>query len=94
MVKTGLRLAASYLATQEGTQVLAWARRVLPDLETVDDIALHASAHYLMGTAKFRNGYSMSDAAIHYAEAYEACEYGSPLTEKNKSTLFPFLTTV
>ncbi|MFN8492247.1 MAG: BTAD domain-containing putative transcriptional regulator [Caldilineaceae bacterium] len=68
-IKAGLRLAASYLATQEGAQVLAWARRVLPDLETVDDIGLHASAHYLMGTAKFRNNYSLSEAAIHYAEA-------------------------
>lgn len=68
-IKAGLHLAASYLATQDGAQVLAWARRVLPDLETVEDIALHASAHYLMGTAKFRNNYSLSEAAIHYAEA-------------------------
>lgn len=33
-------------------------------------------------------------AAIHYAEAYEACEYGSPLTDEKKSVLFPFLITV
>jgi tetratricopeptide (TPR) repeat protein len=68
-VKAGLRLAASYLATQEGAQVLYWAQRVLPDLETVEDVTLHASAHYLMGTAKFRNGYGQEEAAAHYAEA-------------------------
>lgn len=64
--KAGLRLAASFLGTQEGAQVLHWARRVLPDLEAVDDPMLHASAHYLMGTAKFRNGYSLHEAEGHY----------------------------
>ncbi len=69
IVKAGLRLAASYIGTQDGAQVLYWTRRVLPDLETTDDPELQASAHYLMGTAKFRNGYSMSEAASHYATA-------------------------
>lgn len=68
-IRAGLYLAGSYLSTSEGAQVLYWARRVLPDLETVTDPALHASAHNLMGTAKFRNGYSLSEAAAHYAEA-------------------------
>ncbi|MFN8446045.1 MAG: BTAD domain-containing putative transcriptional regulator [Caldilineaceae bacterium] len=68
-IKAGLRLAGSYISEQDGAQVLYWTRRVLPDLETVDDPELQASAHYLMGTAKFRNGYSMSEAAAHYAEA-------------------------
>jgi N-acetylglucosamine malate deacetylase 1 len=27
---------------------------------------------------------------VHYAEAFEACEYGSPLTEEAKKRLFPF----
>lgn len=27
---------------------------------------------------------------VEYAEAFEGCEYGSPLTEENKDTLFPF----
>ena len=27
---------------------------------------------------------------IQYAEAFEGCEYGAPLTEKNKQVLFPF----
>ncbi|MCB0064228.1 MAG: AAA family ATPase [Caldilineaceae bacterium] len=65
-IKAGLRLAASYLGTQDGAQVLYWARRVLPDLETVKDPLLHASAHYLMGTAKFRNGYALHEAEAHY----------------------------
>ena len=68
-IKAGLYLAGSYLSTSDGAQVLYWARRVLPDLELVDDVTLHASAHYLMGTAKFRNGYSLTEAATHYAEA-------------------------
>jgi LmbE family N-acetylglucosaminyl deacetylase len=29
-------------------------------------------------------------AKVHYAEAFEACEYGSPLTEEAKKRLFPF----
>ncbi|MEZ4733293.1 MAG: AAA family ATPase [Caldilineaceae bacterium] len=68
-IKAGLQLAGSYLSTGEGAQVLHWARRVLPDLETVEEFTFHASAHYLMGTAKFRNGYAMQEAAAHYAEA-------------------------
>ena len=28
--------------------------------------------------------------AIRFAEAFSACEYGSPLTEENEKTLFPF----
>ena len=68
-IRAGLRLATSYLGTQEGAQVLRWARRVLPDLEVVEDPTLHASAHYLMGTAKFRNGYDLSEAEQHYIEA-------------------------
>ncbi len=68
-IKAGLRLATSYLGTQEGAQVLRWARRVLPDLEVVADPTLHASAHYLMGTAKFRNGYDLGEAEQHYIEA-------------------------
>lgn len=28
---------------------------------------------------------------VRYIEAFEPCEYGSPLTEENKRTLFPFL---
>ena len=27
---------------------------------------------------------------VQYAEAFEACEYGTPLTEENRSRLFPF----
>ena len=70
-VKAGLRLAASHLATQEGAAVLRWARRVLPDLEMVEDAELHASAHYLMGTAQYRNGYDMAAAATHLQKATE-----------------------
>lgn len=73
-VKAGLTLATSYLATQEGAQVLHWARRVLPDLETVEDPTLHASAHYLMGTAKFRNGYALREAEMHYQTAMNVVE--------------------
>jgi LmbE family N-acetylglucosaminyl deacetylase len=29
---------------------------------------------------------------VHYAEAFEACEYGAPLTSENLHTLFPFFT--
>lgn len=68
-LKACLYLAGSYLSTGNGAQVLYWARHVLPELETVDDATLRASAHYLMGTAKFRNGYSLTEAAAHYAEA-------------------------
>ncbi len=73
-VKAGLTLATSYLSTQEGAQVLHWARRVLPDLETVEDPQLHASAHYLMGTAKFRNGHSLHEAETHYRAAMNLVE--------------------
>ncbi|MBX3013550.1 MAG: AAA family ATPase [Caldilineaceae bacterium] len=68
-IRANLYLAGSYLATGEGAQVLYWAQQILPDLETVEDPIFHASAHYLLGTAKFRNGYSMQEAAAHYAEA-------------------------
>ncbi len=70
-VKAGLTLATSYLSTQEGAEVLYWARRVLPDLESVTDPHLHASAHYLMGTAKFRNGYALREAEMHYTKAMD-----------------------
>jgi len=73
-IKAGLHLAASYLGTQEGAQVLYWARRVLPDLEAVDDPLLHASAHYLMGTAQFRNGYSLSESEEHFSTAMKLVE--------------------
>lgn len=73
-IKAGLHLAASYLGTQEGAQVLHWARRVLPDLETVDDAILHATAQYLMGTAQFRNGYALSEAETHFAAAIDLVE--------------------
>ncbi|MCB0104641.1 MAG: AAA family ATPase, partial [Caldilineaceae bacterium] len=69
VIKAGLHLAASYLGTQDGTKVLHWARRVLPDIENLDDPTLHASAHYLMGTAQFRNGYSLSEAESHFRSA-------------------------
>lgn len=29
-------------------------------------------------------------AAVKYAEAFEICEYGAPLTDENRHTLFPF----
>lgn len=75
-IRASLYLAGSYLATGEGAQVLHWAQQILPDLETVEDPTFHASAHYLMGTAKFRNGYSMQEAAAHYAQATRlATEY-------------------
>ncbi|MEZ4713100.1 MAG: AAA family ATPase [Caldilineaceae bacterium] len=70
-VKAGLRLAASHLGTQEGAAVLRWASRVLPDLELVEDAELHASAHYLMGTAQYRNGYDMTAAAAHLQKSTE-----------------------
>ncbi|MEZ4660591.1 MAG: AAA family ATPase [Caldilineaceae bacterium] len=73
-VKAGLRLAASHLGAQEGAEVLRWARRVLPDLELVADVELHASAHYLMGTAQYRNGYAMTAAAAHLQKATELVE--------------------
>jgi tetratricopeptide (TPR) repeat protein len=70
-IRAGLHLAGSYLGTQEGAQVLYWARRVLPDLEVVDDPLLHASAHWLMGTAQFRNGYALHEAEAHFAAAID-----------------------
>ncbi|MEZ4679916.1 MAG: hypothetical protein R2932_37425 [Caldilineaceae bacterium] len=33
------------------------------------DPTLHAAAHYLMGTAKFRNGYALAEAEGHYHTA-------------------------
>ena len=29
--------------------------------------------------------------SVQYAEAFEGCEYGAPLTEENRAELFPFL---
>lgn len=69
--KVGLRLASSYLGTQEGAQVIRWARRVMPDLAAAADPTLHASAHYLMGTAKFRNDGALAAAEAHYIQATE-----------------------
>lgn len=80
-INAGLYLAGSYLSTSDGAQVLYWARRVLPDLELVDDVTLHASAHYLMGTAKFRNGYSLTEAATHYAAATRLAAAHQPESE-------------
>lgn len=80
-LKAGLYLAGSYLSTSDGAQVIYWACRVLPDLETVEDATLHASAHYLMGTAKFRNGYSLTEAAAHYAEATRLATAQQPESE-------------
>lgn len=81
VVKAGLRLAGSYLGTQEGANVLHWARRVLPDLELVEDVTLHASAHNLMGTAKFRSGYDMDEADAHFQQATELVKAYSIDTE-------------
>lgn len=69
--RVGLHLAGSYLGTQEGAQVIHWARRVMPDLAAVSDPTLHASAHYLMGTAKFRNDAALAEAEAHYVQATE-----------------------
>ena len=76
VIKAGLHLAASYLSTQDGAQVLHWARRVLPDLESIDDPTLHASAHYLMGTAQFRNGYPLGEAESHFRKAMALVDDG------------------
>ena len=32
--------------------------------------------------------------AVEFAEAFEACEYGAPLTEEKKAILFPFVSAV
>jgi len=69
--KVGLRLAGSYLGTQEGAQVIHWAQRVMPDLDAVADPTLHASAHYLVGTAKFRSDAALAEAEAHYVQATE-----------------------
>jgi hypothetical protein len=35
--------------------------------------------------------YGPQRGAVRYVEAFEPCEYGSPLNEENRRRLFPFL---
>lgn len=64
------------------TERCAWLRqRLEPRLRRVADL-YRPKLLALYGAARGQQ--------VQYAEAFEACEYGSPLTAENLSTLFPF----
>ena len=75
IVQAGLRLAFSYLSTEEGEQVLFWAERILDASEEIwaagaaDSFELRATIEYLMGAGKFHTPGGMIEADLHYGEA-------------------------
>ncbi|MEE1042712.1 MAG: hypothetical protein UH854_01990, partial [Clostridia bacterium] len=67
--------------------------------ETTDEEVLGAKSGYAVRYAKtaarFRKELierygAEKGSKIRYAEAFEVCEYGNPLTEELKNKLFPF----
>jgi tetratricopeptide (TPR) repeat protein len=62
-----LDLAASYLPTGTGEQVLHWAKMSLSSLDAGSP--LQARAHFMLGTGLLRLGSSLDDAAAYLAEA-------------------------
>ncbi len=75
IVQAGLRLAFSYLSTEEGEQVLLWADRILAASEEIqeaagsDSIELRATIEYLMAAGKFNMPNGIAEADGHYGEA-------------------------
>jgi tetratricopeptide (TPR) repeat protein len=69
IAQVGLRLAASYLSTGQGEQVLYWADRILVAATESDDFELHATAEYLMAAGKLYGPHAMSESDAHYREA-------------------------
>ena len=65
----GLRLAVSYLSTEQGEQVLYWADRILAAATESDDFELHATAEYLMAAGKLYGRHPMDESDAHYREA-------------------------
>lgn len=61
----------------------AWMReqRIKPDQQRADQYRKQLIAHY--GRKKGQQ--------IQYAEAFEVCEYGAPLTDEKRRALFPFV---
>ena len=69
IVQAALRLAVSYLSTEQGEQVLHWAERILVASAESDDIELQATAEYLMAAGKLYSRHAMAEADAHYREA-------------------------
>jgi tetratricopeptide (TPR) repeat protein len=70
IVQAGLRLAVSFLSTEEGEHVLDWAeqlQRAVPHDSA--NIELQATIQYLMAAGKFHTQDQMSEADAHYAMA-------------------------
>ncbi len=77
IVQAGLRLAVSFLSTEEGERVLDWAERIqeaAPD--DLENVELQATIQYLMAAGKFHTRGQMAAANAHYATATRlATEY-------------------
>ena len=69
IAQAGLRLAVSYLSTEQGEQVLYWADRILVAATESDDFELHATAEYLMAAGKLYGQHAMNESDAHYREA-------------------------
>lgn len=69
IAQAGLRLAVSYLSTEQGEQVLYWADRILVAATEGDDFELHATAEYLMAAGKLYGRHPMAESDAHYREA-------------------------
>ena len=75
IVQAGLRLAFSYLSTEEGENVLYWAGRILDASEGTRTagkdatVELSATIEYLMGAGMFHTPNGMAEADDHYKEA-------------------------
>ena len=69
IVQAALRLAVSFLSTEQGEQVLHWVERILIASAESDDIELQATAEYLMAAGKLYSRDTMAEADAHYREA-------------------------
>ncbi len=76
-----------------------WLKGMNITSETTDEEVMAAprgyAVRYAKTAARFRKELikrygEEKGSKIRYAEAFEVCEYGSPLTEELKATLFPF----
>lgn len=69
MVEAGLRLAISYLSTEEGEKVLDWAERISSNLGDIENVESRATVQFLIAQGKFHTVQDMTEPIAHFAAA-------------------------
>ena len=69
IAKAGLRLAFSFLSTEEGEEVLYWAERIQGLSAPTDSVDVQATIEYLMAAGNLHRPNAMAEADRHYSEA-------------------------